>query len=70
LQIHEIAEKSPQQGFEGNMKMSAVITLQELLTQCQTITFIMNCSDKLAMTTHCFHQLQKIGVEFSGKPFY
>jgi hypothetical protein len=38
--IYEIAEKSPQQQFGGNTTMSAVITLWELLTKCQTIIFI------------------------------
>jgi hypothetical protein len=47
LHIYDTAEKSPQQQFEGNMTMSAVITLWELLTKCQTTTFIMNNSDKL-----------------------
>jgi hypothetical protein len=47
LHIYDTAEKSPQQQFEGNMTMSAVITLWELLTKCQTTTLIMNNSDKL-----------------------
>jgi hypothetical protein len=50
--IYEIAEKSQQQQFEGNMTMSAVITLWELLMchnlrKCQTISFVRNGNDKL-----------------------
>jgi hypothetical protein len=44
--IYEIAEKSLQL-FEGNMTMSAVITLRELVREFPTINFIMNSSDKL-----------------------
>ncbi len=33
--------ESPQQHLEDNMTMSAVITLGELLTKCQTIAFIL-----------------------------
>jgi hypothetical protein len=33
--------------FEGNMTMSVVIILWELLRKCQTITFIMNGSEEL-----------------------
>jgi len=42
-----IPKKPPQQQFDGNMRTSAVITSWELLTKCQTITFIMNSSDEL-----------------------
>ncbi len=35
--IYEVAEKSPQQQFEHKTMMSAVITLWESLTRCQTI---------------------------------
>jgi hypothetical protein len=45
--IYEIAEKTPQKQFEGNIMMNAVITLWELLTKCQTITSITYGSDKL-----------------------
>jgi hypothetical protein len=40
--------------------MSAVITLQESNTKCQTITFIINST---AMTTHWLHQLCTVGVD-------
>ncbi len=33
--------------IEGNMTMSAVMTLREVLTKCQTITIIMSSSDEL-----------------------
>jgi hypothetical protein len=47
-QLYEIAEKSPQQQFEGNRTRSADKNLRELLiTKCQTITFIRNSSDEL-----------------------
>ncbi len=36
--------------FEGNLTMSAVITLWELLTKCQTITYITNSSGELPLT--------------------
>jgi hypothetical protein len=47
LYIYEITEKSLKH-FENNMTFIAVITLWELLTNCQTLTFIMNSSDKLS----------------------
>jgi hypothetical protein len=47
-QLYEIAEKSPQQQFEGNRIRSEDKNLRELLiTKCQTITFIRNSSDEL-----------------------
>ncbi len=62
--IYEMAEKSQRQQFKRNIRMSAVITFQELLTKCQTITFfITNISDKAPMTTHWLHQLPTIGVD-------
>jgi hypothetical protein len=36
--IYRIEEKSPQQQFDTSMTISAIITLWELLTKCQTIT--------------------------------
>ncbi len=46
--IYEIAEKTPQKQFEGNIMMNAVVTLWDLLTKCQTITSITHGSDKLS----------------------
>ncbi len=60
---YEIAEKSPQQHFEGNMIMSAVITLWGLLTKFQTITFITNSSDELPGLPTMTHQLLTVGVD-------
>jgi hypothetical protein len=60
--IYQIAEKSSQQQFEGNMTMNPVLTLWELLTKCQTATFITNSSDS-AVTTYWFHQLLKVGID-------
>jgi hypothetical protein len=45
----EIAEKFLEQHIEDNMTMCAVITLWELLKNCQYVTFIMNASDKLPL---------------------
>jgi hypothetical protein len=42
-----IAEKSPQHHFAGNMTASAVLTLGEVLTMLDPITFITRNSDKL-----------------------
>ncbi len=45
---YEIAEKSPKHQLEANMTENAVITLWELLSKCQTITFfITNSIDEL-----------------------
>jgi hypothetical protein len=60
--IYQIAEKSSQQQFEGNMTMNPVLTLWELLTKYQTATFITNSSDS-AVTTYWLHQLLKVGVD-------
>lgn len=46
IQIHGIAEKSPQH-FGGNATMSAILTLWESLTKYLSITFITNNSDEL-----------------------
>jgi hypothetical protein len=45
--IYEIAEKPPQQHFEGNKMMSAITTLQQSLMKAPIITFIMNSNDQL-----------------------
>jgi len=46
--IYKIADKYPHQQFEHDITMSAVTTLWDLLTKCQTvITFITNTSDGL-----------------------
>jgi hypothetical protein len=45
--IYELSERSPQQHFEGNTTISAVITFRQSLTKYQTFTFIINSSDKL-----------------------
>jgi hypothetical protein len=56
-----IAEKSPHQQFEGNtMTVSAVLTLWELLTKGQTVTFIINNTAELPTTTHRAHNLSKV----------
>ncbi len=52
----------PQQHFEGNMTIKAVITFRESLTKCQTITFTMNISGS-AMTTHRLQKIPTVGVE-------
>ncbi len=46
IQIHGIAEKSPQH-FGGNTAMSAILTLWESLTKYLSITFYTNNSDEL-----------------------
>lgn len=58
----KIPEKLPQQHFEGNMTIKAVITFREPLTKCQTITFTMNSSGS-AMTTHRLQKFPTVGVE-------
>jgi hypothetical protein len=45
--------ESPKQQFEGNMAMSAVLTLWEL---CQPVTFITNSIHERHMTTNWLHQ--------------
>lgn len=56
-----IAEKSPHQEFEGNMMtVSAVLTLWELLTKGQTVTFIINNTAELPPTTHGAHNLSLV----------
>jgi hypothetical protein len=60
--IYEIAEISPQQQFEGHMTMSAVMTLWELLTKCQTINSSQIAVTSCQLTTHWLHQLTKMGV--------
>lgn len=52
----------PQQHFEDKMTIKAVITFQEPLTKCQTITFTMNISGS-AMTTHQLQKFPTVGVE-------
>ncbi len=44
------------------MTMNVVITLWELLTKCQTITFIMNKKRWAAMTPQWIHKLLTVGV--------
>jgi hypothetical protein len=58
----KIPEKLPQQHFAGNMTIKAVISFQEPLTKCQTITFTMNISGN-AMTTHWLQKFPTVGVE-------
>jgi hypothetical protein len=78
-----ITEKSPQQHFEGNTTKTTVITLWEVLTKCQTATFIINSNDELLWwvavnMTHWLHQLPMevwiICIQYSSqdsdKPLY
>ncbi len=57
--INGISDKSPQKQFDGDTTMTAVITLWESVTKCQTI---INSSAKLTMTTHWVHQLLIMGI--------